>query len=213
MVGKWLPAGALMLAASTCAATSRGEGSSTAQSVQTYFAGELDEAAVFLGMGIGTAYVGSSLAAGTGDFGIGAVSAIVPISAIQIGAGLVLLARTRGQTRDLLALLRKSPSALQKAELPRMRRVSSWFDVYMGIEIGLVALGAGSIAFGVVDDRDGFIGAGVGLASQATAMLTLDWVASRRATQYLRALERVTAFVTPLPGGRGAALVAAAPLD
>ncbi len=206
-------AGALMLAVATHATPSQAEESSTARSVETYFGGELDEAAVFLGMGIGTAYLGGSLAVATDDFGIGAVSAILPISAIQIGAGIVLLARTRGQTRDLLTLLRRSPAAFRRAELPRMRRVSSWFDVYMGIEIGLVALGAGSIAFGAVDDRPGFVGAGVGLASQATAMLILDLVASRRATKYLRAIERVTAFVAPLPGTRGAALVAAAPLD
>lgn len=96
-----------------------------AHEMRSYFDGELNEGAAFLGVGIGTAYIGGSLIP-TGDFGIGAAAAILPVSAIQIGAGLVLivmgltLVRTKGQLSDLLTLHRKSPAAYRSEELARM---------------------------------------------------------------------------------------------
>jgi len=172
-----------------------------------YFRGELREAASFLGVGIGTAFIGSALATRRDDFGIGAASAILPISAIQIGAGLVLLVRTEGQLADLQALHAKDPAAYRAQELPRMERVSFWFDVYKGIEIGFIGLGAASIVFGAVDDRPGFVGAGVGLASQASAMLTFDLIAEQRADDYTAKIEALTLSVRPVVGPTGVGLV------
>lgn len=99
----------------------------------------------------------------------------------------------------------RSPHGYRREELPRMQRVNAWFDVYMGIEIGLIGLGAASIVFGAVDDRDGFIGAGVGLASQASAMLTFDLVASDRARRYTERIEALT--VRPVVGPTGLGVV------
>jgi hypothetical protein len=166
--------------------------------MRAYFRGELQEGAAFLGVGVGTAFIGSSLATRRDDFGIGAASAILPVSAIEIGAGLVLLFRTESQVADLLALHRGSPAQYRAEELPRMQRVNFWFDVYKGIEIGLIALGAGSVVFGAVDDREGFIGAGVGLAAQAGAMLTFDLVAEGRADRYTERIEALTPTVRPV---------------
>lgn len=166
-------------------------------SMRRYFAGELDEAAAFLGVGIGSAFIAGSFIP-RGDFGVGLASAVLPVSAIEIGAGLVLLIRTRGQVDDLATQLRRDPAAYEADELPRMEAVNFWFDVYMGIEIGLVALGAGSIVFGAVDDREGFIGAGVGLAAQASAMLTFDLVAGARADAYTARIEALDVSVRPV---------------
>lgn len=168
------------------------------EAMRAYFQGELQEAAAFLGVGIGTAFIGSSLATRRDDVGIGAASAILPVSAIEIGAGLVLLFRTDSQLADLLALHRKSPAAYRREELPRMQRVNFWFDVYKGIEIGLIALGTGGVIFGAVDDREGFIGAGIGLAAQAGAMLTFDFVAEGRADRYTERIEALTPRVRPI---------------
>ncbi len=176
--------------------------------MRTYFRGELQEAAAFLGVGIGTAFfAGSSIP--RGDFGVGFASAVLPVSAIEIGAGLVLLIRTEGQLADLAALHAKSPARYRAEELPRMQQVNFWFDVYKGIEIGLIALGAGSIVFGAVDDRDGFIGAGVGLAAQAGAMLTFDLVAEDRADTYTERIEALTPapVVRPVVGPSGVGVV------
>ncbi len=170
--------------------------------MRRYFRGELRESASFLGVGAGTAFIGGALAT-QGEFGVGAASAIFPVSAIEIGAAIVLLARTDGQLADLVALHRKSPAEYRAEELPRMRRVKLWFDVYMGVEIGLIALGGASIAFGVVDHRDGFVGAGVGLASQAGAMLTFDLFASARADSYTEHIERLTPEIRPVVGPTG----------
>jgi hypothetical protein len=171
-----------------------------------YFRGELREAASFLGVGIGTAFIGSALATRRDDFGIGAASAILPISAIEIGAGLVLLVRTEGQLAGLQALHAKDPAAYRAEELPRMERVNFWFDVYKGIEIGFIALGTASIVFGAVDDRDGFVGAGIGLASQASAMLTFDLIAEQRADDYTAKIDALTPSVRPVIGPTGIGL-------
>lgn len=174
-----------------------------------YFRGELREAASFLGVGVGTAFIGSALATRRDDFGIGAASAILPISAIQIGAGLVLIVRTEGQLADLQALHAKDPAAYRAQELPRMERVNFWFDVYKGIEIGFIGLGAASIVFGAVDDRPGFVGSGVGLASQASAMLTFDLIAEQRADDYTTRIEALTPSIRPVVGPTGVGLVGA----
>jgi hypothetical protein len=167
-----------------------------AYEMRSYFDGELNEGAAFLGVGIGTAYIGGSLIP-TGDLGTGAAAAILPVSAIQIGAGLVLIVRTKGQLRDLLTLHGKNPAAYRREELPRMQRVNFWFDVYMVAEVSLMALGGASLIFGVADDRPGFVGAGVGLAAQSGAMLTFDLFASRRADRYTHFIERLTPVVGP----------------
>ena len=175
--------------------------------MRTYFRGELQEAAAFLGVGIGTAFTaGSSIP--RGDFGVGLAAAMLPVSAIEIGAGLVLLIRTDGQLADLLALHAKSPARYRAEELPRMQRVNFWFDVYKGIEIGLIGLGDGSIVFGAVDDREGFIGTGVGLAAQAGAMLTFDLVAEDRADTYTERIDALTPapVIRPVVGPTGVGL-------
>jgi len=173
-----------------------------ASAMRSYFAGELAEGAAFIGIGAGTAYVASSLAGG-GDFGIGLASAMLPVSAIQIGAGLVLWVRTEGQVASLLALHARDPAAYRKEELPRMERVNYLFDVYKVIEVGLITLGGASIAFGVADHREGFVGAGVGLATQGGAMLTFDLLAEDRAQVYTSRIRRLTPSIEPVASPKG----------
>jgi hypothetical protein len=152
--------------------------------LRNYFGGELDEAAWWLGVGAGAAYTGSSLAASGRDEGIGASIPLLAIGAIQLGAGIVLLARTDGQIRDLSALARKDLAAYRAEELPRMERVNFWFDVYQAVEISLMVVGFAGIVYGAVDHQDAVMGAGIGLATQATAMLSFDVIAAARADEY-----------------------------
>lgn len=180
-------------------------GDEMTQAMRTYFGGELTEGAAFLGAGIGTGFIGISLI-GRGDFGVGAASAILPVSAIQFVAGMVLVVRTKGQLADLEALYAKGPAAYREKEGKRMVGVKRGFVIYTVAEIVLVALGGASVAFGAVDDRPGFVGAGVGLATQAAGMLTFDLIASRRASVYADAIDRLAPVVSPVVSPTGIGL-------
>lgn len=173
--------------------------------MRTYFGAELTEGAAFLGTGIGTGFIGLSLL-GRGDFGVGAASAILPVSVIQFVAGMVLVVRTKGQLADLQALYAKDLAGYREKEGKRMVGVKRGFVIYTVAEIVLVALGGASIAFGAVDDRPGFVGAGVGLATQAAGMLTFDLIASRRASVYADAIDRLVPAVTPVVSPTGIGL-------
>jgi hypothetical protein len=160
--------------------------------MQRYFRGELDEAAVFMGVGSGAAYVGGSLIAQGSDIAIGTAIPLLAVSAIQIGAGVVLLARTEGQMRDLAAKARRDLKAYRAEELPRMERVNFWFDVYKGIEISLALIGVAGMATGQALDEPAVFGAGIGLTSQSLVMLSLDLVAEDRADTYTSWILRLT---------------------
>ncbi len=165
--------------------------------MREYFDGELDEAAAFLGVGVGTAFIAGSFIP-RGYFGVGLAAAVLPVSAVEVVAGLVLLGRTSSQVAELSSVLIRDPSRYRDEELARMQGVNFWFDVYMGIEIGLIAVGAASVVFGAVDDRSGFVGAGLGLAAQAGAMLTFDLVAAARADEYTARIEEFSMSVRPV---------------
>ncbi|HZO16349.1 MAG TPA: hypothetical protein VFB62_23910 [Polyangiaceae bacterium] len=169
--------------------------------MERYFAGELDEAAVFTGLGGGAAFVGGSLIANGSDMALGASIPLLAVSAIQLGAGIVLLVRTGDQVRDLRAKARKNLAAYRAEELPRMARVNFWFDVYKGIEIGLALLGVAGMAYGQADDRPAVFGAGIGLTSQSLAMLSLDLVAEDRADRYTSWILRLTPPTSAAPPG------------
>ncbi len=196
---------ALAVAASFPGPVGAAEGDPMERALDRYFEGEVREAASFLGVGAGTAFFGGAVVSRS-DFGIGLGSALLSVSAIELGAGIVLLARTPDQVAELRALYRRDPGAYRREEGERMERVNLWFDVYMGIEIGLMGLGGASILFGALDDRPGFVGAGVGLAHQASAMLTFDLLAARRADVYTEAISALPVAVRPVAWPGGAAL-------
>jgi hypothetical protein len=169
--------------------------------IERYFHGELDEAAVFLGVGSGAGYIGGSLIANGSDFGLGASIPLIAVGAIQIGAGMVLLIRTDAQIRDLSAKARRDLRAFRAEELPRMERVNFWFDVYKGIEISLALVGVAGMAYGQAGDEPAVFGAGLGLSAQALAMLSLDLVAESRADEYTSWIVRLTPPTSAAPPG------------
>ncbi len=188
------------------------EGEAMVAHLRRYFHGELDEAAAWLGVGAGAGYLAGSLFANGRDAAVAASVPLVAVGAIQIGAGVVLLARTDRQIRDLSALARRDLAAYRRQELPRMIRVNRWFIVYEGVEIALAATGAGLAIYGGVMEARGAatrgseraLGAGIGLGAQGLAMLTFDLTAAARANEYTRWIRTLT--VAPAGEAAGLAL-------
>ncbi len=167
--------------------------------LRDYFHGELDEAAAWLGVGAGAAYLGGALIANGRDEARAASVPVLTFGAVEIGAGIVLLARTGRQIRELSALARRDLGAYRAVELPRMERVNGWFDVYLSIECIAIAAGGGTALYGAIARTHGFgrgadraFGAGLGLAAQGVAMLTFDLTAAARAREYTRWIRHLT---------------------
>jgi hypothetical protein len=154
-----------------------------------YFAGEYREGWAFLGVGLAAGGAGATLLALGTDLTIGTAIPVIAIGVIQLAAGIVLLARTGGQVRDLDLELTRDENAYRDAELPRIRRVNTEFDILMIVEIGLTVAGAVTFGVGIGTETDIATGIGLGTMIQSLAMLVLDLFAGARADDYTEALE------------------------
>lgn len=82
-----------------------------------------------------------------------------------------------------------SPAALKAAETARMETVMKNFSIYKTIEMLLLIMGVGMIAF--FQRHDVAAGIGVGLVLQAAFTLTLDIFAEARGADYLSAVQGI----------------------
>jgi len=155
-----------------------------------YFDGEYREGFAFTLAGAGASVASSLLLEGGSDLGRGASIPLLAVGFIQLGAGIVLHGRTPNQVAKLDALLAADPAALKAVETKRMKRVVVQFFALEVVEITLCAGGGALAVAGGVLEKDMLLGAGIGLAIQAAVMLSLDYLAHRRASRYLDSLRR-----------------------
>ena len=104
-------------------------------------------------------------------------------------AGVTVYLRTDSQVSTLSAQLQLNPSVLKAEETTRMQTVTKNFSIYKGIEMLLLIIGVGMIAF--LQRHDMAAGIGVGLVLQAALTLTLDLFAEARGADYLSAVQRI----------------------
>ena len=86
---------------------------------------------------------------------------LVVIALMQIVVGGTVYLRTDSQVSTLSAQLQVNPAALKAEETARMETVMKNFSIYKGIEILLLIIGVGIIAF--MQRHDMAAGIGVGL--------------------------------------------------
>jgi hypothetical protein len=101
---------------------------------------------------------------------------------------------------DLKDQLDQDPGKYKTDETDRMQAISDRFVLYRWVELAVLATGAGFITYGTIKDKRTFTGVGIGLASEAALLLTLDFFAERRTHRYL---DQLHAFE---PGASGIAL-------
>jgi hypothetical protein len=112
----------------------------------------------------------------------------VIVGAVELAAGIVLLARTDAQVADLDRRLDADKRAFLSLEAPRMARVEKEFGMLAIAELALIVAGVGIASYGGARGDHTLSGIGGGVALQSAAMLTFDAHASARADAYLAAL-------------------------
>lgn len=114
---------------------------------------------------------------------------LVVIALMQIVVGGTVYLRTDSQVSTLSAQLEVNPAALKAEETARMETVMKNFSIYKSIEMLLLIMGVGMIAF--FQRHDVAAGIGVGLVLQAAFTLTLDIFAETRGADYLFVVQRI----------------------
>lgn len=154
----------------------------------TYFSGEKRESLLFLMVG-GAAIAVSVYFWATGNPQRAMGYPLVAVALIQLGVGWTVWSRTDRQVKDLHALLAKDPKAFVGAEIPRMEKVRTSFQLYKWIEILLLT--AGAIGMLLWRDRPTVHAITLGLALQASLMLVFDLMAERRADAYVEQIRKL----------------------
>jgi membrane protein YdbS with pleckstrin-like domain len=116
---------------------------------------------------------------------------LVVVALMQLVVGVTIFARTEAQVAHLSTQLSRSPTEFKQAETERMQTVMANFKVYKTLELLLLVLGAGLIAF--FSKWDAATAIGIGLVLQAGFTLALDLFAQARGESYLRALAGIAA--------------------
>jgi hypothetical protein len=158
------------------------------RSMHAYFAGERREAWAFGGAGVLTLGGGGAMFAADDPLYRGAALPLVMVGAVELAAGIVLLARTDAQVAELDRRLDADRRAFLSLEAPRMERVQREFGVLAIAEVALLVAGLGVASYGGARGDHALSGIGGGVALQSAAMLTFDAHASARADAYVTAL-------------------------
>jgi hypothetical protein len=160
------------------------------QEIVAYFVAEKRESLVFVIVGLAALLLAAALWRSSHPLR-GMLFPLAALGAVELVVGGAVLARTDRQVAALTVELRRDPAALKAHEVPRMERVIAGFRAYRGIELVLLAAGAGLLlAFAYPSLSHG---AGVGLVAQGALLLVLDAFAAGRGQAYLAALRQLSA--------------------
>ncbi len=179
------------------------------QRMHHYFRGELDAAAMALGLSAGSGWAGGVLLAHATDASRAAAVPVLALGAVELAIGIGLYARTPSQVDALDDLLARDPQRYAEEEGARMSGVVDRFGLLTIAETTLLVAGAMTTAIGAVVDEDRAIGAGLGTVAQASMGLTIDALAAARAERYLDAIHdfRIAPAVDTTDGAQTFGLV------
>lgn len=158
--------------------------------MNSYFTAEKQESLIF--MAIGLVAIGISVWLWMNGHRLKSMAyPLVAIALMQMVVGGSVYLRTDTQVLTLSAQLQVNPAALKAEETTRMQTVMKNFSVYKAVEMLLLIVGVGMIAF--LQRHDMAAGIGVGLVLQAAVTLTLDIFAEARGAEYLSAIQAIPA--------------------
>ena len=156
--------------------------------MNSYFVAEKQESVIFIAIGL--LALGISVWLWVNGHRLKSMAyPLVVIGLLQIVVGGTVYLRTDSQVSTLSAQLQLNPSALKAEETIRMQTVMKNFSIHKGIEMLLLIIGVGMIAF--LQRHDIVAGIGVGLVLQAAITLALDIFAETRGTDYLSAVQSI----------------------
>ena len=153
--------------------------------MNSYFSAEKQESVIFIAVGL--LAVGISVWLWMNGHRLKSMAyPLVAIAVMQIVVGASVYLRTDAQLTTLSAQLNANPAELKVEETNRMQTVMKNFSIYKAVEVVLLIIGVGMIAF--LQRHDLAAGIGVGLVLQAAFTLTLDIFAEARGADYLSAI-------------------------
>ena len=156
--------------------------------MNSYFVAEKQESVIF--MAVGLLAIGLSVWLWMNGHRLKSMAyPLVVIGLMQMVVGGTVYLRTDSQVSTLIAQLQVNPAAAKAAETTRMQTVMKNFSIYKSIEMLLLIIGLGLIAF--AQRHDMAAGIGVGLVLQAAFTLTLDLFAEARGADYLSAVQGI----------------------
>ena len=156
--------------------------------MSSYFVAEKQESVIFIVVGL--LAIGLSIWLWMNGHRLKSMAyPLVVIALMQIVVGGLVYLRTDAQLSTLSAQLQVNPAALKAEETPRMQTVLKNFSIYKAVEMLLLIVGVGMIAF--LQRNDMAAGIGVGLVLQAAFTLTRDIFAEARGADYLSAVQRI----------------------
>jgi hypothetical protein len=156
--------------------------------MNSYFVAEKQESVIF--MTVGLLAIGLSVWLWMNGHRLKSMAyPLVVIGLMQMVVGGTVYLRTDSQVSTLIAQLQVNPAAAKAAETTRMQTVMKNFSIYKSIEMLLLIIGLGLIAF--AQRHDMAAGIGVGLVLQAAFTLTLDLFAEARGADYLSAVQGI----------------------
>lgn len=153
--------------------------------MSSYFAAEKQESLIFIAVGL--LAIGVSIWLWMNGHRLKSMAyPLVAIALMQLVVGASVYLRTDTQLSTLSVQLKADPAALKAEETTRMQTVMKNFSIYKAVEMVLLIVGVGMIAF--LQRNDMAAGIGVGLVLQAAFTLTLDIFAEARGADYLSAI-------------------------
>lgn len=161
------------------------------QRMHNYFRGELNLASAAFGLGAGSGYAGGVLLAHGTDASRAAAVPVLAVGLAELAIGVGLFLRTPAQVRELDALIARDPKRFAEEEGARMEGVVDRFGLLAAVETSLLFAGAITATAGAVAREDRAIGAGLGIAAQATVGMAIDAFAAGRAERYLAAIHEL----------------------
>ena len=154
--------------------------------MSSYFVAEKQESVIFIVVGL--LAIGLSLWLWMNGHRLKSMAyPLVVIALMQIVVGSTIYLRTDSQLSTLNAQLQTNPAVLKAEETARMKTVINNFSIYKAIELLLLIIGVGMIAF--FQRHNVVTGIGVGLVLQASFTLALDVFAEARGAEYLSAIQ------------------------
>ncbi|CAN5394659.1 hypothetical protein BH10BAC2_BH10BAC2_48170 [soil metagenome] len=162
----------------------------TKADIEKYFIAEKQESLLFMIIGIAAIAIALiGLFYWKTQFWKGASIPLLLIAVIQIIVGYTVYARSDQQRTNIVYAFDMDPSKLQNEELPRMKDVNKNFVIYKWIEIILAVAGiALALVYKSNPDKLLIVGIGIALALQAIIMLSVDFIAEKRAVDYSKGL-------------------------
>jgi hypothetical protein len=153
--------------------------------MNSYFTAEKQESLIFVAVGL--VAIGISVWLWMNGHRLKSMAyPLVVIAMMQMVVGGSVYLRTDTQLSTLSAQLATNSAALKAEETTRMQIVMKNFSIYKAVEMVLLIVGVGMIAF--LQRHDIAAGIGVGLVLQAAFTLTLDIFAEARGADYLSAI-------------------------